>query len=194
MRNMRHYHRRHFRFGTLAGVVFLAVFALSVHAAFAQSPTGGAQYQDPDALSSANVMVSYAPPYYGQPAYRSVSVYKNGNWVDCKLMKCPKVGRLVFTKDKKALLATPTRTEHIAGVIRSYSSNGAFTNVGRTSLYWRPSKRINFEQNLGFDGELIPVKLISVTVFFDDANRRLSHPEICNDVDCPGTMVDRDYK
>jgi hypothetical protein len=191
------YLRKRYSRGDLAtrffAVIIIALMVLAFINVLARAQsTGGAPYQDPDALNRANVMVSYVPAFYGQPAYYSVSVHKNGGWVGCKETKCPKVGRLVFTKDKKALLAKPTRTEYIAGVIRSFSSKGAFTNVGRTSLNWSPSKRINISQNLSFDGELIPVKLISVTVFFDDANRRLTHPEICNDVECPGTMVGPD--
>jgi hypothetical protein len=174
-------------------IVALIVLGVITAIASAQS-TGGVQYQDPDALNRANVMVTYAAPFNGLPASYSVSVHKKGNWVRCEETKCPKVGRLVRTRDHKALLAKPTRTERIAGVIRNFSDYGSFNNFGRTDLSWSPLKRIRFAQKLGFEGELIRMKLLSTIVFFDDSSSKLTHPEICNDVDCPDTMVGPGYK
>jgi hypothetical protein len=170
----------------LIAIIFIALRATG---AFAQSPTGGAPYPDGNALNRANVMVTYASAFNGLPASYSVSVYKKGNWVRCEETKCPKVGRLVLARDHKAFLAKPTRTERIAGVIRNFSDYGSFNNFGRTDLSWSPLKRIVLAQKLGFEGELIRVKLLSTIVFFDDSSRKLTHPEICNDVDCPDTMA-----
>jgi hypothetical protein len=189
VRNLRHYYRWHRRIGSVAGLALLAVFALSVHTALAQTPEGGAQYPDENALNRTNVMVTYASAYNGLPASYSVSVHKKGDWVRCGETKCPKVGWLVLTRDHRALLVKPTRTERIAGVIRNYSDTGSFNNFGRTDLSWSPLKRIRFAQKLSFEGEQIRMKLLSTTVFFDDSSRKLTHPQICNDVDCPDTMV-----
>jgi hypothetical protein len=171
-------------------LIAIIVIALRATGAFAQSPTGGAPYPDGNALNRANVMVTYASAFNGLPASYSVSVHKKGNWVRCEETKCPKVGQLVLARDHSALLAKPTRTERIAGVIRNFSDYGSFNNFGRTDLSWSPLKRIRFAQKLGFEGELIRVKLLSTIVFFDDPSRKLTHPEICNDVDCPDTMAD----
>jgi hypothetical protein len=188
------YLRKRYRRSNLVAIflatIIIALIAMAVITAIASAQsTGGALYPDGNALNRANVMVTYASAFNGLPATFSVSVHKKGNWVRCEETKCPKVGRLVLTRDHRALLAKPTRTERIAGVIRNFSDNGSFNNFGRTDLSWSPPKRIRLAQKLVFEGELIRVKLLSTIVFFDDPSRKLTHPEICNDVDCPDTMA-----
>jgi hypothetical protein len=194
LRNMRHHYRWPRRVGTIFGIIVFAglvlVALMLAGNVNAQTPEGGALYPDGNALNRANVMVTYAPPRYGQPAFRSVSAHKNGDWVNCAKVKCPKVGRLVFTKDHKALFAKPTRSEYIAGVIRNftYSDNYEQIDTGWTSFAWNSVRRINFKQQHKFD-KIVSMSLLSVTVFFEDNNQKLTHPQICNDVDCPDTMV-----